>query len=240
MQHKSPITLWEQIFKSKEWGKYPGEPFIRFIAHNFYHLQRSNIYIFELGLGTGANLWYLAREGFKVGGIEYSKVGIERFKNRLKDDNLLNSLQDIYEGDYEEQLTRLKDDSLDCIFESASFMCNDIIKTKRVIKIAYKKLKLGGKFFSTGPVRTTGQIDFSANAMQELTSGPYANTGKVRFATQNDLESLYEIDSFNTLPATNNYIKINNYYELTQNYPTTEGEQLLNKIFVLEGEKIGK
>ncbi|WP_240682424.1 hypothetical protein [Campylobacter jejuni] len=52
------MNIWEQIFSKKEWGKYPSENVIRFIARNFYNVQdRSKINILELGFGTGANLW---------------------------------------------------------------------------------------------------------------------------------------------------------------------------------------
>ncbi|ECL6467391.1 SAM-dependent methyltransferase, partial [Campylobacter jejuni] len=55
--------IWEQIFSKKEWGKYPSENVIRFIARNFYNVQdRSKINILELGFGTGANLWFCAKE----------------------------------------------------------------------------------------------------------------------------------------------------------------------------------
>ncbi|EAI6302558.1 SAM-dependent methyltransferase, partial [Campylobacter jejuni] len=77
--------IWENIFSQKEWGKYPSENLIRFIAKNFYNVKdRSKINILELGLGTGANLWFCAKEGFSVSGIEWSKTGVERFKQRLE------------------------------------------------------------------------------------------------------------------------------------------------------------
>ncbi|UWN33353.1 hypothetical protein AEI09_06520 [Campylobacter jejuni] len=81
--------IWENIFSQKEWGKYPSENLIRFIAKNFYNVKdRSKINILELGLGTGANLWFCAKEGFSVSGIEWSKTGVERFKQRLENENL--------------------------------------------------------------------------------------------------------------------------------------------------------
>ncbi|EAL1485109.1 SAM-dependent methyltransferase, partial [Campylobacter coli] len=47
-------TFWENIFSNKEWGKYPSENLIRFIARNFYNVKnRNEIRILELGLGTG-------------------------------------------------------------------------------------------------------------------------------------------------------------------------------------------
>lgn len=31
--------VWDNIFKNKEWGKYPNEELIRFIARNFYKVK---------------------------------------------------------------------------------------------------------------------------------------------------------------------------------------------------------
>ncbi|EAI7225285.1 class I SAM-dependent methyltransferase, partial [Campylobacter coli] len=95
--------IWENIFSNKEWGKYPSENLIRFIARNFYNVKnRNEIRILELGLGTGANLWFCAREGFRVSGIEWSKTGVERFQKRLDDENLSSQIDKIIIGDYEQ------------------------------------------------------------------------------------------------------------------------------------------
>ena len=56
--------LWETIFSTRAWGRYPSEDLIRFCAQRFYGLQpRSDVRLLEVGFGTGANLWYFAREG---------------------------------------------------------------------------------------------------------------------------------------------------------------------------------
>ena len=66
---------WDKIFSTQEWGKYPGEELIRFIARNFYAApNRKDIRILEVGCGTGANLWFLAKEGFNAFGIDGSQI----------------------------------------------------------------------------------------------------------------------------------------------------------------------
>ena len=50
---------WDKLFSNNEWGKYPGEELIRFIARNYYGVSdRSKVNILEVGCGVGANLWY--------------------------------------------------------------------------------------------------------------------------------------------------------------------------------------
>ena len=56
--------IWEEIFSSQEWGKYPGEPLIKFVARNFYKLNRSEIDT-RARLWSRSNSWFCAREGFR-------------------------------------------------------------------------------------------------------------------------------------------------------------------------------
>ena len=39
---KSFDNVWEEIHASQEWGKYPSEPVIRFVARNYYKKDRKN------------------------------------------------------------------------------------------------------------------------------------------------------------------------------------------------------
>ncbi|EAK0442211.1 class I SAM-dependent methyltransferase, partial [Campylobacter lari] len=127
--------IWENIFANKEWGKYPSEYIIRFIARNFYNISnRKDINILELGLGTGANLWFCAREGFSVSGIEWSQSGVDRFLKRMKEENLLNFVKDIKIGDYFEKLDEFEDESFDCFIDNYSLAYNDFDKTKQIIE----------------------------------------------------------------------------------------------------------
>src|SRR5438105_645758 len=76
--------VWEDIFKSQPWGRYPGEDLIRFVARNFYKApSRSSVRILEVGCGPGANLWYMAREGFSVFGIDGAPTALELARLRL-------------------------------------------------------------------------------------------------------------------------------------------------------------
>ena len=59
--------IWDKIFKSKGWGKYPAEDLVRFIAKNFdKKKKKSKINILEIGCGPGGNLSYFAKEGFNI------------------------------------------------------------------------------------------------------------------------------------------------------------------------------
>ncbi|EMG7299720.1 class I SAM-dependent methyltransferase [Campylobacter upsaliensis] len=219
--------IWEEIFSKKEWGKYPSESVIRFIARNFYNAKdRNTIKILELGLGTGANLWFCAREGFKVSGIEWSKTGVERFRARLKEENLSTQIEQIEIGDYLEKLDNFKDESFDAWMDSYSLAYNDFEKTKQIIKKAMKKLKIGGKFFSITPSLYNEGFEKDANLGYHLVkpvSGSDAFTGVIRYCDEEDLKRLYEEEGYKITS-----IKIHIQKDL---------EKQLNELYIIEGER---
>ncbi|WP_291953018.1 class I SAM-dependent methyltransferase [Campylobacter sp.] len=220
--------IWEQIFSKKEWGKYPSESIIRFIARNFYNVQdRSKINILELGLGTGANLWFCAKEGFNVSGIEWSKTGVERFKARMKDENLSDKIKQIKIGDYVERLDEFEDESFDAWIDSYSLAYNDFEKTKFIIQKAMKKLKSGGKFLSITPSLYNDGFEKDESLGYHLVkpaSGSDACTGVIRYCDEKDLQELYEGATYSI-----NDIKIHIQKNLTKQ---------LNELFIIEGYKI--
>ncbi|MCR2113207.1 class I SAM-dependent methyltransferase [Campylobacter upsaliensis] len=217
-------VLWEEIFSKKEWGKYPSESVIRFIARNFYNVQdRSKINILELGLGTGANLWFCAREGFKVSGIEWSKTGVERFRARLKDENLSTQIEQIEIGDYLEKLDNFKNESFDAVIDVASLCCNDREKTRQIFLKAFKKLKVGGKFFSTALGKGIVGYEEGMGDFFEPKEGIYTNVGKLRFDDELSLKELYAHENLKCLSLSTQILE-------------NEGV-VLDKILIFEGLK---
>ncbi|OEW07955.1 SAM-dependent methyltransferase, partial [Campylobacter sp. BCW_6871] len=219
---------WENIFSQKEWGKYPSENLIRFIAKNFYNVKdRSKINILELGLGTGANLWFCAKEGFSVSGIEWSKTGVERFKQRLENENLSHHIQEIKIGDYEQKLDEFEDESFDAWIDGYSLAYNDFKKTKIIIEKAIKKLKKNGKFFSITPsFNNEGFIKDEKLPYHTCkpTHGSDAFTGIIRYCDEKDIKQLYQGENYQIID-----IKINTLKNLENN---------LSELYIIEGKKL--
>ena len=175
-----PKELWEGIFSSREWGKYPSETLIRFIARNFYNVSdRKAINILELGLGTGTNLWFCAREGFTVSGIEWSKAGVDRFLKRMDDEGLKDRIKDIKIGDYYTMLDEFEDESFDAIFLKS-----------------LTKLKKGGKFYSSHIAKGILGFDESLGEYYEPKEGIYQHVGKLRFEDEQSIAMLFKADDF--------------------------------------------
>lgn len=52
---KSFDNYWEQVHSRTEWGQYPTEHVIRFIARNYYNKNRKEIRILDFGCGGGCS-----------------------------------------------------------------------------------------------------------------------------------------------------------------------------------------
>lgn len=52
---------WEKIYQNREWGSYPTEHVIRFVARNYYAAQREKIRILDFGCGGSAYMVFSQR-----------------------------------------------------------------------------------------------------------------------------------------------------------------------------------
>ena len=200
-------SIWENVFQLNEWGKYPDESFIRFVARNFYKSDRKKTKILEVGCGPGANIWYMAREGFDTYGIDGSPTAIQRAKNRLEKESLKAHLKvgDIVSLPY-------PDEFFDAVADNECLAHNSIIHMDKILVEIKRVLKKEGLFYSrtfTDQVylgRTQRKLkDWEYN---QVSDGPFAGRGLVRLTTQDGIQSLYgqslKILSIDKIEYTNN------------------------------------
>ncbi|GIO07335.1 hypothetical protein J31TS6_33630 [Brevibacillus reuszeri] len=186
-------SQWEEIFKQKAWGKYPGEDVIRFVARNFYHADvRSEIKILEVGCGTGANLWFMAYEGFSVYGIDGSETAIKIANKRLNDD-LKTWKGDLMVGDITD--ISYPEGFFDAVIDVGAVCCNSFENAKVIYDEMARVTKKGGKIFSrtfaTGSwgEGTGEKVGHNAYLVKE---GPLTNTGYNRFTDYSEIQSLIQ------------------------------------------------
>lgn len=142
---KSFDNEWEKIHASQEWGKYPSENVIRFIARNYYSKDRLKTRILDFGCGAGSNTWYLAKEGFDVYAFDGSVSAVEKTKKRLKEEKLNGGeniiVCDALELPYEEEY-------FDCVIDNAVVYANTYANINLMYSNIYRILKTDGKLFS--------------------------------------------------------------------------------------------
>ncbi|WP_411502685.1 class I SAM-dependent methyltransferase [Brevibacillus centrosporus] len=185
--------VWEKIFQEQEWGKYPGEDLIRFIARNFYSTpNRSEIKLLEVGCGPGANLWYAAREGFTVYGVDGSATAINRASNRLERE-CPGWSGELVVGDILQ--LPFPDDFFDAVIDSEAVYCNSFRHSQEIYNEMARVTKKGGKLFSrtfaTGSWgdQTGEKVEHNSYLVNE---GPLAGKGVSRFTDYKEIHELIQ------------------------------------------------
>jgi ubiquinone/menaquinone biosynthesis C-methylase UbiE len=181
---------WEKVFTEQDWGRYPSESLIRFVAKNFCNSDRKKTKILEIGCGTGANLWYLSRESFKTYGIDGSKTAIKKAEKRLKDEKLSVELVtgDIANLPYESEC-------FDAVIDVECLYCNSFNDTVNILKDIKRVMKSNALFYS----RTFNSDMYIGNnrhvvadsEYNNIDHGPLAGKGFVRLTDKHMIERLY-------------------------------------------------
>ena len=205
--------IWDSIFSSKEWGRYPSEDLIRFIARNFYKAEkRSSIKILELGCGPGANIWYLAREGFSFCGVDCSITAIEQACLRL-DKEFPNWRQygELIVGDVHN--LPYNSESFDAVIDNECIYCADYETAKDIYNEAWRVTKYNGKLYS----RTFASGSWGDSCGEHTgynrwicTEGPLTGKGQSKFTSLEDIFELvknYNVDSIEKITRTENNMK---------------------------------
>lgn len=183
--------VWEKIFASRAWGRYPGEELVRFVARNFYDApDRAAIKFLELGCGPGPNLWFLAREGFTAFGIDGSPSALCQARARLNQE-VPNWRGALMCG----ELLRLSfpDNSFDAAIDNEAVCCNSFEEACRIYAEARRVLKPGGKLF----VRTFATGSWGDGTGPQaghnswiVAEGPLAGEGLARFTEETEIPLL--------------------------------------------------
>lgn len=187
---KSWDPAWEQVFRKHEWGKYPPEELIRFVARNFYKVKdRKAIKVLDVGCGTGAATWYIAREGFFAYGIDGSETAIARARKRFREDGLKGKFKvgDLVNLDY-------KDEYFDAVVDLSAIQHNTLKNIQAILSEIYRVLVDGGKFFAmmmstdTWGYGSGDQIE--KNTFIGLRYGPNVGHGTLRFFDEKEIRAL--------------------------------------------------
>lgn len=192
---KSFNEEWEIVHSGQEWGMYPTEHVIRFIARNYYSSNREQIKILDFGCGAGAQTWYLAREGFDVYGFDGSESAIEKVRCRFEKEHLKAHLKvaDALDLDYQ-------DNFFDAVVDNVCIYSNLLDNIKAMYKDVYRMLKKGGKLFSSCfGKRTYGYgsgVALEEDTFARITEGVLAGRGTTHFFTSEALRQILEESGF--------------------------------------------
>mgnify|MGYP001577668830 CR=1 FL=1 len=185
--------IWEGVFRSREWGRYPPEELIRFIARHFYSVSdRGQVKILEVGCGAGANLWYLAREGFDAYGIDGSQTAIVKAERRMQEEGVKAHLQ---VGDIIRLGEVYPTGFFDAVIDVACLEHNRMNAIQVILDQVLLVLKPGGRFFSMmAAVDTYGAElgkEVEPGTFIDIAEGPVSGIGLCHFFTLEEVQRTF-------------------------------------------------
>ena len=186
---------WDRIFRARPWGRYPAEELVRFVGATFRDIaDRSDLRVLELGCGPGANLWFLAREGFTVAGIDGSPTAIKLAGERLVSElgPQHGTRADLRVGNFAS--LPWPDANFDLVIDIEAIYANTSDVIRAAVKEIARVLKPGGHFFAKmfGP-QTTGfdTADLiEPGTIRDAKIGPFAGSGIAHVFQEDELRAL--------------------------------------------------
>jgi SAM-dependent methyltransferase len=146
--HESPSfdPIWEEKYAAGHSQLYPWDIVVSFVFRQAPRDRpRHEVHILEIGFGTGSNLWFAAREGFSVAGVEGSASGVATARTRFEAEGLAGDLR---VGDFTEPLG-FPDRSFDLVIDRGALCCCGFSRGRRAIAEVARMLRPGGAFLFT-------------------------------------------------------------------------------------------
>ena len=188
--------IWEDKYQSGHAQRYPWDVVVSFVFRNRPQEKTpAQTRILEVGCGTASNLWFAAREGFSVAGLEGSTSAIETAKKRFATDRLEGDLQ---VGDFTATYP-WPAGSFDLAVDRCALIYTGFYGATKAIKNVHKMLTTAGKFlcvaYSDKNLETANATS-EQDGMYSDISGPLAETGDICFWTEESLADLFPADQW--------------------------------------------
>ncbi len=149
MEKKLDNLEFEKHFKARGFAsqrRYPNEPMVQFLAEHYFPLSpalRKKTRILEVGCGSGANLWVIAREGFDAYGIDIAKSALPLAKQMLRGYGTSAKLQ---VGNM--RSLPYANNFFDAVIDVLSIEHTTLKGHEQAFAEIFRTLKPGGRFFS--------------------------------------------------------------------------------------------
>jgi SAM-dependent methyltransferase len=190
----APVTfdpIWEEKYAAGHAQRYPWDAVVSFVFRNAPRDRpRGDVRILEVGCGTASNLWFAAREGFSVAGIDASASAIATARQRFAEEGLAGRLE---VGDF----TRLAfdDASFDCVVDRASLTCCGLAALRQALAEVHRVLKPGGRLFFN-PYADSHSSARAGRPMADglttdIAGGTLVGVGQIHFVGRREIDELF-------------------------------------------------
>ena len=186
-------TTWETDFYSqgKHLNRYPFDIVVSFIFRYFPREKpRHHVRILEVGCGSGNNLWFAAREGFHVFGLDGSPSAIQYAKERFAAEGLEADLQ---LGDF--TTLPYSDNFFDMVIDRGAITCCSRADACCAVEEIHRVLQPSGFFLHNSYSEkhfsaTQGERD-SEGTVHNIRAGTFAGIGQLYFYTEDEIRTLF-------------------------------------------------
>lgn len=183
--------IWEQKYSQGHSGCYPWDHVVSFVFKHYpKNKPRQETKILEVGCGTASNLWFAAREGFQVTGIDASPGAIDFATKRFSEEGLKG---DFHVGSF----TKLPfdDESFDITIDRAAITCCGFSSAEKTFDEIKRVLKCQGKFYfnpySTQHSSFKSGIPEQDGLTINISAGTLVDTGQICFYSRQDIDRFF-------------------------------------------------
>lgn len=187
MQSYDPI--WDEIYEGGgQLNRYPFSSVVTFLyRHAPRNRARADIRILEIGCGAGNNLWFAAREGFDVTGLDGSDAAMDFARKRFAEEGLQG---EFITGDFTD--LPFADASFDIVLERGAVSMAPTSAARKAIEEAARVLRPGGLMYAeiySDRASTRGRKGEDGVLLD--TEGPYGGNGQMAFYGRKGIEALF-------------------------------------------------
>ncbi len=187
-------SIWEEKYSKGHAQRYPWDIVVSFVyRYAPKNKDKRNCKILEVGCGTGSNLWFAAREGYKVCGIDASESAITYSKGRFKEDGLVG----VFEvGDF----TRLpfKNDEFDLVIDRGALTCAGKKSAGKSIEEIGRVILPDGHFIFTPYSKEHSGAGLgkkgSDGLVYDIFEGSLSGCGQICFYNKDEIEMAFMDD----------------------------------------------
>lgn len=187
-------SSWEDEVYSqgRHLNRYPFDVVVSFLFRHYPREKpRSQTRILEVGCGAGNNLWFAAREGFSVFGLDASPSAIGYARDRFAAEGLVAGL---CVGDF--TALPYPDNFFDLVIDRASITCCGLTDARRSMAEVRRVLAPGGVFlhnaYSEAHFSRTQGRPGPDGVVLDIAHGTLAGLRRIRFASQAEVRGLFD------------------------------------------------
>ena len=185
--------IWNELFSSQEWGRYPSEEAIRFFLRSKNKLKMEKIKALDLGCGQGAVSWFMAREGAAVTAMDGAPAGLDRVKALAAEFGVRSGIETVL-GEITEPGKSLES-KYDIVLDHYSLFQNKEERMVSAYKGLFELLNKGGFLLTCVFGQNTSSFGhgkkISEKTYTDITKGSFVNRGLTTFFKREQLDEIF-------------------------------------------------